>query len=409
MTSLTRVDARRVALAAQGFGEPDAGRATPRSIADRLQVIQVDPINVLVRSQYLPAFSRLGPYPLTSLDELVYERRELFEYVGHEWSLLPVTLHPLLRWRMAAFAGDGRWTRGLPAGYVDAVLSEVADRGPLTPAELSEPGKRRDRFEGAPGKQALTWLTQSGRLAVADRRGLAQVYDVAERVIPAEIWSLPTPERDDARRDLLVVAAAALGVGTAKDLVDYFKIGQGVPGVSERTTFPGSTKASRLVADLADEGRLHRVDVEGWKDPAFLHPEAPAPNAVAARALLSPFDSLIWERDRTERLFGFRYRSEIYTPAAKREYGYYVLPYLLGESMVARVDAKAERTAGALSVPGAFAEPGADRDAVVDALAADLGRMAAWLGLDRVEVGDRGDLAPMLRARLARSPRTRRG
>jgi uncharacterized protein YcaQ len=409
VTSLSAPEARRIALGAQGFAERGparrAGIPQVRSVASRLRVIQVDPINVLVRSQYLPAFSRIGPYPVAALDDLAYGRHELFEYAGHEWSLLPVGLHPLMRWRMAAYFNDPRWTRDLPRGYIDAVLAEVGERGPLTPAELSAPGRRSTRFEAAPGKRALTWLTQSGQVAVAGRRGLQQVYDLSERVIPPEVLSAPTPERDEARRELIVIAARALGVGTARDLATYFSIGLGVSGFSERTVYPKSTPVRRLAADLADEERLLPVRVEGWRDPAYLHPSAAAPTDVHARALVSPFDSLIWERDRTERLFGFRYRSEVYTPAPKRQYGYYVLPFLLDESMVARVDLKADRRAGALVVSGAFAEPGADRKHVASQLGEELSRMASWLGLERIHVDDRGNLARELSSSGAFRPR----
>ncbi|MGH2555850.1 MAG: winged helix-turn-helix domain-containing protein [Actinomycetota bacterium] len=393
-----------MALAAQGFVERAPARrvgiAQVRRVASRLKVIQIDPINVLVRSQYLPVFSRIGPYPMGALDNLAYQRHELFEYAGHEWSLLPLGLHPLMRWRMEAYFNDPRWTRDLPRSYVETVLTEVGERGPFTPAELSAPGRRSTRFEAAPGKRVLTWLTQSGRVAVAGRRGLQQVYDLADRVIPPEVLAAATPERDEARRALIVIAARALGVGTARDLATYFSIGLGVSGFSERTAYPKSIPVSRLAADLADEGRLVPVRVEGRRDPAYLHPSAAAPADVHARALLSPFDSLIWERDRTERLFAFRYRSEVYTPEPKRQYGYYVLPFLLGEYLVARVDLKTDRRAGTLVVSGAFGEPGAEGKHVASELGEELRRMASWLDLERIRVGDRGNLARRLQRDL---------
>jgi hypothetical protein len=409
---LSALEARRIALAAQGF--PRHG-ATPgvrqlRALARRLRVFQIDPINVLVRSQYLPAFSRLGPYPRPALDALAYQRGELFEYVGHEWSLLPVDLHPLFRWRMHAFAADPRWVRHLPPGYPDEVVAEVAERGPLAPNQLSAPGRRVGRFQGAPGKQALTWLTQSGRLAVAGRRGGQPVYDLTERVIPATVLAAPTPDRDDARRDLLAIAAQALGVATAKDLAVYFLVGLGVAGFSERTAYPGSVRVARLVDDLVEEGRLEPVSVQGWDRPALRHPAAPAPSDVDAAALLSPFDPLIWDRDRTQRLFGFRYRSEIYTPAVKREYGYYVLPFLLGDSLVARVDLRADRAALTLVVLGAFAEPGVDPGRVAAGLGPQLWTLAGWLDLEAVTVAPRGDLADHLSREVAgRTPGARSG
>jgi hypothetical protein len=406
---LSTAEARRIALSAQGFPRPDAsvpvGLAQLRALAGRLRVLQIDPIGVLVRSQYLPAYSRLGRYPTGALDSLAYEHRALFEYVGHEWSLLPVSLHPLMRWRMHAFANDPRWPNDLPPGYPEAVLAEVAERGPLTPADLSAPGERGGRFYAAPGKRALTWLTQSGRTTVAGRRGTQQVYDLTERVIPAQVLASPTPDRDDARRELLAMAAQALGVATAPDLASYFLIGKGVAGFSERTVYPKSVSVSQLVNDLVEGGRLEPVTVDGWDRPAFLYPKAAAPSHLETATVLSPFDSLVWDRDRTERLFGFRYRSEIYVPAAKREYGYYVLPFLLGDALVARVDLRADRQAGRLVVLGAFAEPGADRRRVAAALGTELRRLAGWLDLEGVTVEPGGDLSDHLTRRLARRGR----
>ena len=405
--SLSARQARRIALAAQGFGgarrpaggEPGAGAL--RDIGRRLHIFQIDPINVLVRSQYLPAFSRLGSYPHQMLDHLSYADRGMFEYVGHEWSLVAVECQPMLRWRMAAFASDLRWVRGMPPGYLDQVIAEVTEKGPMTPSELSEPGRRGDRFDAMPGKRALHWLTQSGVVAVAGRRGSQQEYDLIERVIPAGILAAPTPDRDDARRALLLNSARALGVATAKDIVSYFLLGMGVAGVSERVAYPKCVTAARLVAQLAADGQLREVTVEGWQAKAYLHPDAEEPDVVDERALLSPFDSLLWERERTERLFGFRYRSEIYTPPAKREYGYYVLPVLLGESLVGRLDLKADRQRGVLSVPGAFAEEGVRPEAAVPGIAAELTRLAEWLGLGGIDVGDRGNLAGPLAAQVA--------
>jgi hypothetical protein len=403
--TLSAAQARRIALAAQGF----AGRTsttTPtvaalRRLARRLHIFQIDPISVLVRSQYVPAFSRLGPYPMQRLDDLAYTNHGVFEYVGHEWSLVAVELQPLLRWRMAAFHVDPRWTYDMPAGYPEKVLAEVTERGPLTPSELAAPGQRGTQWEAMPGKRALHWLTTSGVVAVAGRRGLQQVYDLAERVIPASVLAAPTLEPDDARRELLIHAARALGVGTAKDFVSYFLLGMGVAGFSERVRYPKCTPAARLVAELAADGRLRQVAVDGWSERAYLHPDAQLPSHVDARALLSPFDSLIWERDRTERLFGFRYRSEIYTPAAKRQYGYYVLPVVVGESLVGRVDLKTNRKDGSLTVIAAYAEPGVDAGAVAGDVGVELTRMAGWLGLQAVEVQDRGDLAGPLRVAVS--------
>jgi uncharacterized protein YcaQ len=279
-----------------------------------------------------------------------------------------------------------RLARERPA-YIQAVLDEVAERGPLATAELSDPGAARGPWWGwADGKVALEFLFTSGRLAIAGRRGFTRLYDLTERVIPGDVLALPTPGRDEAKRKLVELAARALGPATVGDLADYFRI--------------GTADARRRVQELVDAGVLRPVAVEDWRERAFLHRDSDAPARVRARALLSPFDSLIWERGRTERLFGFRYRIEIYTPAPRRVHGYYVLAFLMGESLVARVDVRADRTAGVLRAPAAFAEPGARPARVAPALAAELRRLAAWLGLEAVEAGDRGDLAANLRRAL---------
>jgi uncharacterized protein len=416
--SISPTEARRIALVAQGFGRARPGR-TPgpvplRAAVGRLGVVQIDSVNAVVRSHYLPLFSRLGPYERAHLDRAAYERRELFEYWGHEASFLPVDLQPLLRWRMQRYrdaadvtktAAPVDWRAASLARerpeYVQGILDEVTSRGGLTAGELAEPGRGRGPWWGwADGKVALEYLFTSGQLAIASRRNFARVYDLPERVLPTEILEAPTPDPLDAQRELIRRGAAALGIGTVRDLADYYRIH--VPTARLR------------VRELVEDGALVEVTVEGWTEPAYLEPGVGPPRKVEARALLSPFDSLVWERARTERLWGFRYRLEIYTPAPKRVYGYYVLPFLLGEHLVARVDVRADRAARVLRVPGAYAEatppPGpaltrgrgptpTDLLAVASALATELRSLAAWLGLERVEVGERGDLAgPVARA-----------
>jgi uncharacterized protein YcaQ len=387
--------ARRIALAAQGFADPrPAGVVDGRQLrrmTSRLAVLQIDSVNVLSRAHYLPAFSRLGPYPRQALDDLAGRRGELFEYWAHEASLLPVRLHPHLRWRMAA-AEEHAWgsmvriQRERP-GYVSEVLDRVRETGPLKAGDLAEP--RPDRpgsmWNWHAGKVALEWLFYTGAITTRGRTaGFERVYDLTERVLPAAVLQTPTPEPADAVRELVRTASRALGVATERDLRDYFRLR------------PPAARAA--IAELADAGELLPVEVAGWGAPAWLHPEARRPRWVRARALLSPFDSLVWERPRVERVFGFRYRLEIYTPAAQRVHGYYVLPFLLGDRLVARVDLKADRQAGLLRVQAAFAEDGADRAEVAAALAAELALMAGWLQLDAVVVGERGDLAADLAA-----------
>jgi uncharacterized protein len=349
-------------------------------------VLQIDSVNVLSRAHYLPAFSRLGPYPRELLDGLSDRRRALFEYWAHEASFLPVRLHPQLRWRMHA-AEEHAWgsmvriQRERPH-YVAEVLERVRTDGPIKASDLTEP--RPDRpgsmWNWHAGKVALEWLFYSGALTASGRTpSFERVYDLTERVLPARIVHAPTPEEPDAVRELVRTAARALGVATERDLRDYFRL--------------GVRQARTALAELADAGELQPVEVTGWGTAAWLDPEARRPRRVRARALVSPFDSLVWERPRVERIFGFRYRIEIYTPAAKRVHGYYVLPFLLGDQLVARVDLKADRQAGLLRVQAAHAEEGAERALVAAALADELRLMAGWLELDDVVVAERGDLA----------------
>ncbi|SDO42540.1 winged helix-turn-helix domain-containing protein [Geodermatophilus sp. DSM 45219] len=385
--------ARRIALAAQGLADPrptgPVGTRQLRRVADRLAVLQVDSVNVLSRAHYLPAFSRLGPYPREALDDLAGRRGELFEYWAHEASLLPVRLHPHLRWRMAA-AEEHAWgsmvriQRERP-GYVGEVLQRVREAGPLKASDLAEP--RPDRpgsmWNWHAGKTALEWLFYTGVVTTRGRTaGFERVYDLTERVLPAAVLQAPTPDPADAVRELVRTASRALGVATERDLRDYFRLR------------PPAARAA--IAELVEAGELLPVEVAGWNAPAWLDPAARRPRWVRARALLSPFDSLVWERPRVERVFGFRYRLEIYTPAAQRVHGYYVLPFLLGDRLVARVDLKADRQAGVLRVQAAFAEDGADRREVAVALADELALMAGWMRLDTVVVGERGDLAAAL-------------
>jgi uncharacterized protein YcaQ len=389
---LSAAQARRIALAAQGFLDPlPSGRVTRRHlqrVIDRVGVVQIDSINVLARSHELPFFSRLGPYPRPLLKDHIERHRRMFEYWGHMASFVPTELQPLLRWRMQHMA-DQQWGASRRDGqfgeYVDSVLGQVASRGPLTAAQLEDGGESGGPWWGwRDGKLAIEYLFASGRVTAAGRRGtFERVYDLPERVIPADVLNRPTPDEHEAHRRLLVISARSLGVATDRDLADYFRLGLG--------------PARSRLAELVENGELVPVEVEGWPTGrAYLHPEARSPRRVDAAALLSPFDSLVWERKRTERLFGMRYRIEVYTPLPKRVYGYYVLPFLLGETLVGRIDLKADRQRSTLLVPASFAEPPHDPDAVAPALAVQLRRMADWLELETVTIGERGDLAAAL-------------
>jgi uncharacterized protein YcaQ len=389
-TDLSNREARSIALAAQGFADrPPAGRVDSRHfdrLFDRVKVVQLDSVNVAVRTHYMPAFSRLGPYPRERFDAYAYGRRRLFEAWGHVASLLPVEHYPLLRHRMEdarsrSIRSFGRERRA----YVEEICREVAERGPLAVSDLRDQGRNRSRpwWGRSDGKLALEWLFATGRLAAARRGNFTRVYDLAERVIPPQVLAAPAPETRDAQRELLRLAARAHGIGDAADLADYYRIRM--------------PQARPLLQELVEEGELLEATVEGWSRPAYLHRDARTPRRIDANALLSPFDSLIWFRERTERLFGFRYRIEIYVPEPERQYGYYVFPFLTGDTLAARVDLKADRSSGALLVRGAYLEEDCEAGAVAGELATDLEAMVAWLELDEVIVGRRGNLASPLR------------
>jgi uncharacterized protein YcaQ len=387
-----------VALAAQGFADPRPQGPVDgwalRRVLDRVGLLQIDSVNVLARAHYLPLFSRLGPYPVELLERAAWRApRRLFEYWGHEASLLPVALQPLLRWRMdraahEAWGGVRRIQRDRPE-LVARVLEEVRARGPVAASDvLAEERPRRTGpwWDWSDVKRAFEWLFWSGQVTSARRRGFERLYDLPERVLPAAVVATPTPVTEDAQRELVRIAARALGVAAERDLRDYFRL-----PVAE---------ARARIAELVEEGALLPVTVAGDRAPAYLDPAARVPRRVDARALVGPFDSLVWERARAERLFGFRYRIEIYVPAPKRVHGYYVLPFLLGDRLVARVDLKAHRAAGVLRVQAAWAEEHAPPETAGE-LAEELEEMAGWLGLDGVRVERRGDLAPALAAALA--------
>jgi len=401
-STLSARDARRIALAAQGFGKRPAKPTVrhARDVFDAISLIQIDSVNVVCRSQELPLWARLGPHARDALPQLV-KRRAIFEYWAHEACLMPVEFQPLLRWRMAdAASGAWRVVRSIArdADYVAEVRAAVHARGAVTARELPA----RDRAGVPKGlrpdswwtwddrKRALAFLFWAGEItATRSPTTFERIYSPFDRVVPADVLAAPTPSPDDARRTLLDHAARALGVAAVREIADYFRIK--VPLARPR------------IAELVEAGRLIPVSIDGWREPAYLHADAPAPREPGACSLLSPFDSLIWFRSRTERMFDFHYRIGIYTPAAERTHGYYVLPFLLGDALVARVDVKADRADRALLVHAAFAERGAPR-ATATVLAAELTAFARWLGLDRVVVGRRGDLARALAAAL-RTPK----
>jgi uncharacterized protein YcaQ len=408
---LSAAEARRLAVAAQGFGRPrPTGRVDARHLrraVDDVGLLQLDSVNVFCRSHYMPVYSRLGPYPRQALDRLAWHEnpggkagragpRDLVEYWGHEASLLPVELQPLLRWRMAradalAWKSVARVAVEQPE-LVEFVLGVVRERGPIRASDLAAKGRRQvpgEMWSWSEEKTALEYLFFAGRVCAARRVNFERLYDLPERVLPQEVLEAPTPSQEEAQRQLILIAAKRLGVATEADLGDYFRL-------------PRAESKAR-VAELAEDAGLVPVRVEGWRQPGYLSTERPAGlrRAASARALLTPFDSLVWARERTERLFGFRYRIEIYVPAPKRVYGYYVLPFLLGDRLVARVDLKSDRQAGTLRVRGAFAEPHVDIARVAAELADELRLLSSWLELGDVSVSRKGDLAAALRRALA--------
>ena len=397
VVNLTTAQARRVAVAAQGFhARPRSGPVTRSDLGrliSRIQVLQLDSVSVTVRAHYAPVFSRLGAYDRDLLDRAAWSHsarapRLLVEYWAHEAALMSVQDWPLLRWRMREYT-HGRWGTEIVKRnprLAEDILAAVAELGPSTAGQIEAHLESAPRARKGPwwDRSETKWVAEalwsSGALTTAHRVGFARHYDLADNVLPADVLARHVDD-DEAVRELTLRAATALGVATAADIRDYFRL--------------SAAQVKPALAQLTAAGELEPVTVGGV--PAYLRSGQPIPRSDRGTALLCPFDPLIFFRPRVERLFGFRYRIEIYTPAAKREYGYYVWPFLLDGELVARVDLKADRAAGLLTVPGAFLEDGRDPVRVAAALAAELATMADWLGLPGISVGDRGDLAAPLR------------
>jgi uncharacterized protein len=397
-TTLTGAQARRIAVAAQGFAEPKPRgpitRAHLRRLISRIQVLQLDSVSVAVRAHYAPVFSRLGPYDRDVLDRAAWSHsarspRLLVEYWAHEAALMSVDDWPLMRWRMREYT-QGRWRTEVVKKrqrLADDVIAAVAKHGPSTAGQIEQyvgeerPGKKGPWWDRSDTKWITEALFSAGVLTTETRVGFARHYDLVDNVLPAEVVAREVDD-DEAVRELTLRASTALGVGTETDIRDYFRL---------------SPKLSKpAIAKLVADGELEPVEVDGWTAPAYLRAGQIIPRRDRGTALLCPFDPLVFFRPRVERLFDFHYRIEIYVPAPKRQFGYYVWPFLLDGQLVGRVDLKAERAEDRLHVVGAFTEDGQDKSRVAKAMAAELRTMASWLGLSDVTVGDRGDLTKQL-------------
>jgi uncharacterized protein YcaQ len=388
---LSLADARRIALAAQGFGRayPSDPRRALARVLEATGVIQIDSVNVLVRSQELPLFARLGAHDRDAIGDAV-DRGDVFEYWAHEASLVPTDHHRLYRWRMAQ---PHPWLRGFHGRHralVERVHARIRDDGPLKAADLStRRGPKGTWWDWDDAKAALEYLFYAGRVTTRRRDAdFARVYDLPERVLPARALAAPTPPEREARAALILLAAAHMGVATLRDLAEYHR--------------QRATAVRDVVRDLVEEGALRAVRVQGWDEPAYAPRRLPDARPHDGCALLSPFDSLVWApRERVERLFDFHYRIEIYTPAARRRYGYYVLPVLVGDRLVGRLDLKADRAASTLRVIASHGERHAVASRVAPPIARELRAMASWLGLERVAVARRGSLARAIGAECA--------
>jgi len=385
--------ARRIALGAQGFNDQKpTGRVDVRhfrKVMNTLGLVQLDSVNVCVRTHYMPFYARLGPYEQDGLDAWLNTSGENFEYWAHEAAVLPVDRFPLWRWKMQEMKPWRRASALLEAHpeLLDDVLRQVQERGPITVTDLDAPAARTEAWWGyGPGKVALEVLFADGKITALRTGNFQRLYDLPDRAIPPNILDEPKIDRDDAYRQLIVAGTKHHGIGSLHDIADYFRLN--IP------------TARPFFAQLATEGLIEEVEVAGWKGPVYVDPDAVRPRSISGTTLLSPFDPVVWYRERAERLFNFRYRIEIYVPEPKRVFGYYVLPLMVDGHLVGRVDLKADRKNAALLVRSAFREEGTDEGAVASALGAELERFAGWLGLTSIDLADKGNLMSALRKSL---------
>ena len=387
--------ARRVALGAQGFADSrPSGRVDRRHlrrVMNRMQVVQLDSIPVVARTQYMPFHSRLGPYDMTRFDDLAYNSGDWFEAWSHEASILPVETEPFIRWTWDR-ARDGHTWKSLrevalrEPQYVQAVLEEVRERGAVTGGTLFDPRPLPDDGSGwwhrSLGVLALDWLFRIGELGIRRQGNFEKVFSPIEDIVPEHVRSQPTPSVDEAQKHLARIAVGTLGVGTAADIADYFRL---------------PIREIRAALDaLVEDGSVVPATVDGWTKPAFADPEARIPRTITGSTVLSPFDPVVWNRERAERLWGFEYKIEIYTPAAKRRYGYYVLPVMVDGDLVARMDVKTDREADVLRIKSCFAEEGHVNAQTAERVAEAVRDLRSFVGSSSIEVEKRGDLASLL-------------
>ncbi len=394
-TSLSISQARRLALAAQGFGVDRTNGVrnwlAARNAIERMGLLQMDSINTIIRSHYMPLYSRLGAYDRGKLDARAFQAkgRELFEYWAHEASLLPMQMYPILRWRMdrarrheGIYKECARLAQERP-DFIKGILKRLEDTGPLSSRAFNERGSGKGMWDWHEGKTGLEYLFWTGQITTHSRVGFERMYDLTDRVIPAGVLNQPVPGTEESHRELLKFSAKALGVATESDLRDYFRL--------------SAADVKPRIPELVENGDLIPVKVENWTQPAYVTPDLRLPRKMSASTVLTPFDPIVWERKRTQRLFDFEYRIEIYVPAHKRKFGYYVLPFLLDERLAARLDLKADREAGTLKVLGSYCEPDLDTSFVAERLAPELERFAQWLGLNDVSIDARGDMSKALK------------
>ncbi len=393
MFEISARDARRISLQAQGFSDPikkgPVGSRDFKRAMTKMNVIQLDSVQAVCRSHYLPMYSRLGVYEQEDLDQWLWHSDKTFETWAHEASVVQVELEPSLRW-MKRQARKGAIWAGLhkmakqKSGYIAGVLAEVQQNGPINSASLRDPRPRKGQWwDGrSDGTRALDWLFRTGEVGIRRTPNFNRMYESFSNVIPEKIRHEITPVDEEAHRNLLEIAARSHGIGTASDLSDYFRMKL-------------SDMRPRL-EELVEDKKLLIGQVQGWEEPAYLHPRFRNASPVKARTLLSPFDPVVWCRPRVERIFDFKYRLEIYVPAPKRQFGYYVLPFLLGDQLVGRVDLKADRSSSKLIIQGSFVEKKVNPDRVAQQLSVELNRLRKFLGLNEVVIRRRGNLSTKL-------------